>query len=158
MKKALRFLILFLVGIIMVLGIVGCNGKPNKEIPTGPFYSLQWAYDQRWLTKENLQEIASYQSSSMQYPESLNDETAKLIKKDFAKKQADRFPEKEITEEMVDIWKYYGTYGDCVVVKLDLAGTIYPDIVYPDNTIEIGGATFYIGPGPSIVVWKNENI
>ncbi len=60
----------------------------------------------------------------------------------------------DITEDIVAINKYYGSYHDCVVVIVDRKDANYIDIEAP-YTVGIGNITFsYNYPRPQIVVWK----
>ena len=149
MKQVKIVLVAFILGIVMIFGVVGCNTVK------GTFYTLQEAYDNGWLTQENLQTIANYHhDNSISYPESLSDNIAKSIKRSWAKKLKDDNPETDITEEKVNIVNYYGTYNECVAVIVDRSDVDYP-AVYAPVTIEIGGVSFtYNLYHPQIVIFK----
>ncbi|MBE7078780.1 MAG: hypothetical protein E7380_02830 [Clostridiales bacterium] len=155
-----KFLGLVLTGMLLfctIFSIVGC--REEKDLIEGSFYSLEEAYENGWLTEENLEDIAGYHNNGIQYPERLNEEILVRIKTDWAKKlREDKTnPISNVTADEINVYKYYGTYGDCVVIMLDYSLAEYPAEYIP-STIEIGGITFnfshprYIS---QLVIWKS---
>ena len=154
MLKAKKAFIALLLGIVMLFGVAGCNKKSQES--TGTFYTLQEAYENGWLTQENLKNIAYYHNNGIPYPESLSNNIAKSIKKSWAKKLKDDNTNQatDITEEMVVIEEYYGTYDECVIIIVDRFDANYPGI-YAPYTIEIGNVIFnYNLYRPVIIVFK----
>ena len=91
----------------------------------GVFYSLEEAYAKGLLTVEDLQSIAFYYRGSEdenfvakpKSPETLSQETENKIKQTYLiKKLKKDVP--EATLEGIRIERYYGTYGDCIVVSV----------------------------------------
>lgn len=159
MKKIFKIFFPLFVGIVFVFGIAGCS-KSTNELSEGTFYSLQEAYDHGWLTQGDLQIIANYHNNGIPYPEILSEDTAKSIKKDWAQKLTNDNPDsgKKITEEDIDIQKYYGTYNECAIIIVDLIDANYID-VDSSYTIEIDNVTFnFMLYRPKIIVWKIKNI
>ena len=132
--------------------------RETEKVLAGSFYTLQEAYDNGWLTQEDLMSIAYYNNGgrtdneeimSEDYqpapktPEVLSESVAKSIKKAWAKRyNGDNTNQAtDITEEMVNISEYYGTYKDCVAVIADRSDVYYAD-VYAPVPVEIGGVTF----------------
>ena len=132
--------------------MTACGG----ESP-GTFYSLQEAYNNEWLTQEDLQTIANYHNNNISYPESLSEGIAKSIKKVWAKQYNEEHTDSgdKITGSDVSIRKYYGTYHDCAVVIVDRRDAMYLGVDAP-YTIEVGGVAFtYNRYRPQIIIWKN---
>ena len=128
----------------------------NEQYTAGPFYGLQTAYDQKFLTVEDLQTIADYHNNGKLYPESLSEDIALSVKKDWAKKLNDSKTDtsKTFTESDIAIQRYYGTYNGCVVVIVDRRDAMYID-VYAPIAIEIENVVFnYNLYRPQIVVYK----
>ena len=90
-----------------------------KTATQGEFYSLQEAYDNGYLTKEDLENIAYYNNNKLlTYPETIDETVAALIKEDAAniRRNQDKLPILDAKAEDFEILKYYGTYNGCYVV------------------------------------------
>lgn len=134
----------------------GCRKYPQGELLQGRFYTLQEAYDYGGLTQADLQTIAYYHNNGIPYPDNLSEDITKSIKKAWAQKLRDDNADstEEITEELVVISKYYGTYNNCAIIILERWGAMYPAI-YAPYSIDIGDVSFnYNYARPQIVVWK----
>ena len=164
MNKLIKIFVSLFLGVIIAFGISGCEttDTPSGDLPeeetAGSFYTLQEAYDIGWLTQEDLMNIAYYNNGGRtdneeimsetyqpvpKTPEVLSEPVAKSIKKAWAKRyNGDNTNQAtDITEEMVYISEYYGTYKDCVAVIADRSDAQYVD-VYAPVPVEIGGVTF----------------
>ena len=128
----------------------------NYKTAHDVFCTIKEAYNNGWLIKDDLQIIANYINSNIQCSESLNEALAKSIKKAWAIKlmEKDTASTKKLTEEDIGIVKYYGTYKECVIVKIRRLDEGYPGINMPYTEI-IGGLTFNFDHiGPQVVVYK----
>lgn len=63
----------------------GCDKK------YGNFYTLEEAYNNGLLTKENLEEIAYYVNDQLKYPEELDSKVEKKIKNDTLAEYIERY-------------------------------------------------------------------
>ncbi|MDE6850183.1 MAG: hypothetical protein K2J54_02530, partial [Clostridia bacterium] len=145
------------------VAFAGCNksgsegsGNQNEGVTSGTFYTLQQAYDNGYLTQADLESIAYYHNGEKPYPENISEDTAKSIKRDWAKNLTDdeTNPTEDVTEDEVTIRKYYGTYNGCVAVTVERTGAMHP-AVYNPVVVEIGTVVFNYGYySPRITVWK----
>jgi hypothetical protein len=110
--------------ILMMLFLLGSCNSEEEKLGNGTFYNLEEAYDLDLLSVEDLQSIAYYYRGSedesfvpkTKNPETLSQETESKIKQlylDDLKKSVS-----EAIVEDIYIAEYYGSYGDCVVVKV----------------------------------------
>jgi len=138
------------IALLMLFSLVGLTACTNDEEELmGTFYSLQEAYDEGFLTIEDLQNIAFYHNDDSMpvYPETLDADIAEAIKQDFVHNEncKNKGHDIEIT--------YYGTYNDSVAVlvccQLDYDMELY------DETIE--GIFFHYGSPNKIQVWVSNN-
>ena len=124
----------------------------------GEFYSLSQAYDQGFLTREDLEAIyiSLYgQPPPDGKPEGLSAETALRIRQDYldyARNHISPYIFSVLT--IKDIWinRYYGTYNNCIIVEMDYSGHVA--IVYLGETI-VGETLF---PSQPAIAWKGGNI
>ena len=109
------------------------NGEPIEDTMTiyiekindtmkrvGTFYNILESYELGLLTVDDLKEIQKYYNSEhegnkIDYPEKINNNLQKQIVYDFAKYNRCKNINHNFNEEI----EYYGTYNDCVVVKID---------------------------------------
>ena len=141
----------------------------KKEVAMG-FYSLQKAYDLGLLTQADIKSIA-YHIGKIEYesfaipkmPTTLSAEVENAIKEAWAVMfrtsgtyldGTPMFP--NATAEDFEITGYYGTYNDCVAVKVADRYTSYMQGRPTDaNTdIIIAGVAFNFDFGPSVIIWK----
>ena len=163
MKKAIKFLTLLLVGIVMVFGIAGCKEKASGEV-----YSVKEAYDNGWLTQEDLMSIAYYLNGgradneeiiSENYeplpktPDVLSDETEYKIKSAAAAEYREKYHIKDAKAKGFTITAYYGTYGDCVAVMTEDVYSGAATVVWTDM---IAGVSFLYSSGISIQIWRED--
>ena len=160
MKKKV---IIFLLSIICAFGVMfsaGCN------TPTGKFYTLQEAYDNGFLTQEDLMSIAYFNNGGREYNEDIMDEnyvpapmnpTALSAETDMAIRQSywDKYyKENTPTNRTIDDigLGYYGTYNNCVAVKVYFGGFVI-EIVRKDY---VGGITVFYNCGEKISIWVKD--
>ena len=155
--------------LLMVIFALGaCNAGKTDEIEDsrpyqggaemGVFYTLQEAYDKGWLMQADLENIAFYYRGSddksfvpsPKVPETLSEATISKIKQTQLRNLAKRVPEATLE----DIWiaEYYGTYSDCVVVKVWDDCIMYDLLFIPEQII--GGVLFRNYCEREIFVWK----
>ena len=157
MKKVLIFFILFFVGIITVLGIVGCNGKnnqgtnvetdakKNQEIPAKSFYSLQEAYDNGWLVQEDLKSIAELVNTDNSLSiDKLNDEIlAEII---------DSYTALHHVESDTVVIMYYGNFNNYYAVDISISGAGAATVI---REVNVGGVKFeYPNSAAEVVIFK----
>ena len=138
------------IAILLLFSMAALTACGNEEDETmGTFYSLQEAYDEGLLAVEDLQNIASYSNCD---PEELSEEVAATIREARAKalRTRDTNPKPEATADDITIIGYFGTYNDCVAIRLNDSFTDYPDVV---REIVVAGITF-VYSGASIIIWK----
>ncbi|MDE7256872.1 MAG: hypothetical protein K2N50_02810 [Clostridia bacterium] len=162
-KKLVKIFAVALCALSLTVAFAGCNksgsegsGNQNEGVKSGTFYTLQQAYDNGYLTQADLENIAYYHNGEKPYPENLSEDTAKSIKRDWAKNLTDdeTNPTEDVTEDEVTIRKYYGTYNGCVAVTVERTGAMHP-AVYNPVVVEIGTVVFNYGYySPRITVWK----
>lgn len=152
----IKFIFSLTVALFMLISIsVIAAGCAKKEKITGKFYTLQEAYEQDLLTKDDLRVIAGYHNAEKQYSERLNGEIAETIKRDWTKDIEEKFNEhiEKIDGETALIKKYYGSYNGCVAVIIECVNVQNP-AVYNQIVVDVGGISFnYNDPGPRIMVW-----
>lgn len=127
----------------------GCDKKH------GEFYTLEEAYNNGLLTKENLEEIAYYINENLNYPKALNRITEKKIKNDMAYKISCEMNIEKAEARDVFIKAYYGEYSGCYVVRIDYEYWAYP--AFPvSKWLEIDGVKIHIIYPELYTVWKNK--
>ena len=147
--------------LVMALGIFcACDKDDNFRNPkngeptSGEFYSLQTAYDNGWISKGDLRNIAYYYAGDAQKkgfkptpitPESLSAETELAIKESFL-----QFWGKEDISLIV-IRDYYGEYNGFIAMIIYYSG--------PHNPVAcketVGGISFeYSTPITTIQLWR----
>ena len=161
MKKLLAMLLATLLLGVGALGLAGCGPKTY-----GTFYTLQEAYDNGYLTREDLMSIAYYQNGSRRYnesimpedyapipkdPEELSESTSLRIRSTAAADWNAEYPDDDATAEDFWIDYYYGTYGNCVAVMMrdNLSGTT--GVVWIGIVADV---SFSYNSGKEIRVWR----
>ena len=171
MKK--RIFITLLFSAVCAFGAIfsaGCN------TPTGKFYTLQEAYDNGFLTQEDLMSIAYYHNGTIfngstgrygneeimpedyvpksKMPEELSMETRNAICKTYFDKYYGPNNLDNVRLNDIGIGKdYYGTYNKCVVVKVWVDNYPVTDDV---NEYIIGGVKICYTNGKRISVWVKD--
>lgn len=147
------------------------NGEPIEDTMTiyiekindtmkrvGTFYNILESYELGLLNVEDLREIQKYYNSEhkgnkIEYPEKINKNLKKQIVYDFAKYNRCKNINHNYDEEI----EYYGTYNDCVVVKID--GCLeYEEYPHYERNMNID-LCLYNDTTQHLYVWKPmENI
>lgn len=150
----------FILGLVLVLLFsalcTGCNAP-------GAFYSLDEAYDNGWLTQENLKNIAYYYNSYSAPdlepddtfipepidPNQLDNQKIRKMKRRYSKHS---IKDVRIPLRFITVVKYYGTYNECDVVWITDSYVLY-DLLFEEEK-QIGGVKFYNYCGAEISVWR----
>jgi len=99
-----------------------------KTEKTGEFYSLQEAYDNGYLTMDDLKNIAYYYNGVNNYEDftpyeigELDEETALTLKQDYCMDYKEFAGADNVSTDnfSIEIDRYYGTYNDCVVASVN---------------------------------------
>ena len=132
----------------------------------GAFYSLQDAYDNGWLTQEDLKSIAYYHNGGRVYnetimnetyvpqpktPEILSTETELKIKRAAAKDYRDNYNITDAEAEGFTIVEYDGTFGECIAIMKEDTYTGYWGSEEMPN---IAGVIFYYNSSNHITIWR----
>ncbi len=139
------------IGAAAVMGaclFCGCG----DDVPAGEFYSLQEAYDNGWLTREDLLSVAYYQNHSwgeeqVEYPQKLDLDTEKDLIEVYAKK-------KNMNTEDVRIFSYYGTYNGSYVIDIGHRDGIVTGVVWTET---VGGVEINYCSGARLFVLRLES-
>jgi uncharacterized coiled-coil protein SlyX len=104
------------------------NYLANKLMPKGAFCFLQTAYDNGWLTEEEVAQIAyRYNESGINEemydyihdPSHIDEFLLYSIKKAYIEYEKEEYPESERTMDDLRFGKCYGQYGNCIVLCLE---------------------------------------
>ena len=149
----------FILGLVLVLLFsalcTGCNAP-------GAFYSLDEAYDNGWLTQEDLKNIAYYYNSysapdlEPDYtfipepidPNQLDNQTIKKMKKTY---QLTILKDWKAPLKSVFLKVYYGTYQNCVIAEWGHNWFAYDP--YYEKEKMIGDVLFY-NYNSCLLVWR----
>ncbi len=155
-----------LLAILLTLTTLGCLGLSGckKRQAIGKFYTLQEAFDQGFLTENDLKSIAYYNNGGREnnedkieedfVPQPLNPKTIpadiqKSIKSDYIyynEKLDNKTKDSEVT-----IKHYYGKYNDSYVVTLNGPFLYTAD----ERTFAVNGYNFYYTQ-EEFKVWRNK--
>jgi hypothetical protein len=149
MKKLIKIVLPIVLVIAILLPIFSCLGL------TGKFYTLEEAYNNGYIIKEELQTIADMHNNGYVGLESLSNSRESEIKIALARhlrKNSDTFS--DITAKEISVKAFYGAYDNVYVVKV--AYGEYMDWIKPTE-IEIDGIILHFSQ-PSrvkdLVVYK----
>lgn len=164
MTTKIKKLICVAVVLIISVGILcACNDDDfrnprNGEPEAGEFYTLQEAYDNGWLSKGDLRNIAYYYGGDGQRkgfeptpknPEELSEETELAIRADWAERNGGENANDNVWQ--ISRLKYCGTYDGLTIVYIH-SGAICAQIV---GEQKIGGIKFVYPVAAHIIyVWK----
>ena len=118
------------------------------------FYTLKEAYKKHYLTKADLEALATeghnYKVSDLDMQEEIKTDYLEYYKKHF-KEDSKRYP--DATVDDIDIRRYWGEYNGYVVVQIYNPGSQYAGEVlkYSVAGIEIEYS------GPELLVWKIDS-
>ena len=131
--------------------------RVQGEEPTGTFLSsLKAAYDDGFLTKEDLEQIAYYNNNHEKPEEELDSKIEQAIKEALAEEarnnEYDAYPDADAKD--YEIMEYFGEYGGCYVFRADNPYGVYSDDLYVE-WVEIGGVRFRVTHF-RIRIWKTN--
>lgn len=144
--------------------VAGCT--PEQQYAVGSFYSLEEAYENGWLTRDDILSIAYYYNQGTEgneelmgesyapepmVPETLDEERVNQIKRTYLN-EVIAMPEG--TFEHVIIRAYYGTYHENIVIHITDDYHGYDYVFEPEY--EIGGVRFYHYAGAFLRVWRAD--
>jgi len=133
----------------MAFAFVGCNTE--KTFSEEPFCSLQSAYNQGWLKREDLEKIAGYHNSKSN-SDTLDGKVENAIKQAFLECYR-RTGDSEFTVDDVIINRFYGIYNGCAALMMGYADSCYTQACWEET---VAGVTFGYGSGQGILVWKSN--
>ena len=169
MKKNLIKLICLCLALVTCVGILcACNKNDdsfrnprNDEPEAGEFYTLQQAYDNGWLSKGDLRNIAYHKTGDGQRkgftptpkaPETLSAETELAIKEDRANRLREQGTENAVADG-VYITNYFGSYDGLVAIFVYDAYSGYACAIVNKT---VGGVKFKYYDSNQILVWAQR--
>jgi len=150
-------------------------GEVERVVRKGHFYSLQEAYDNGWITRTHLLDIAYFSNDSVVFdvnsniiehtplpknPEFLDDKTALRIRQDFFVRtmEANLIENGNYTIDDVNITQYVGIYNGFIAIGIFFEN----DFEEPTtgNVISIIGDVLFSSNGlftNGTILWTNKN-
>ena len=168
MKKGKKMMAFAAVFVLLVAAVVvaGCGPEQQYAASVGNFYSLEEAYENGWLTQEDILSIAYYYNQGTDgneelmgenyapnpmVPETLDEARVNQIKRTYLN-EVIAMPEGSF--EHVFIPAYYGTYHENIVIHITDDYHGYDYVFEPEH--EIGGVWFYDYVGACLRVWRAD--
>ena len=163
MKKLLSVLLALISATCIAFAFGGCG---KGDIEAGTFYTVTEAYENGWLTREEVMSIAYYHNGGNRYNEDIMDEnytplpkTPKVLSKktenSIKQTHLNRHYQGEDYAELsgVRIDMYYGTYNGCVAVFIsdEYSGTTGAEWVE-----EVAGISISYNSGKRIDIWRSD--
>lgn len=164
-KKMMAFAAVFVLLVAAVI-VAGCGPEQQYAEPIGTMCSLEEAYENGWLTQEDILSIAYYYNQGTEgneelmgenyapkpmVPETLGEERVNQIKRTYLN-EVIAMPEGSF--EHVFIPAYYGTYHENIVIHITDDYHGYDYVFEPEH--EIGGVRFYNYAGALLRVWRAD--
>ena len=145
MKKLKILAVVLALGALCMGMLSGCdNGKDGLETGEGTFYTLQKAYDEGYLTKEEIMSIAYYHNGGRVYNEEIMSEEYTPIPKNAAYEyNSEHNHETKATADGFTIVHYYGTYDGAVAVIVTHSYLGDSPAVVVDNSYSVAGVIFH---------------
>ena len=117
-----------------------------EETPTQQrkLCTLQEAYENGWLTEEDLKTAAEYHAAKKDCPEPIDEEIKANMRALYAQ-QLNADPKliySDYTADDILLYRFYGTYNGCSIVILYHKDSFFIDVVRP-CTIQVADASFY---------------
>lgn len=166
MTSKIKKLIYILLVLIMCAGVLcACNDDDyrnprNGEPIGGEFYTIDKAYENGWLSKGDLRNIAYYLNRESQdkdfkpapkNPENLSEILKLIIREDGAIYYRNNGSYPEAVANDICITGYFGKYSDMYAMTLGVVYDAVPDVM---TTKYVDGIKF-VYPYPDIVLlWK----
>ena len=164
-KKMMAF-VAVCVPLVAAVLVAGCTPEQQYAASVGNFYSLEEAYENGWLTQEDILSIAYYYNQGTDgneelmgenyapkpiVPETLDEARVNQIKRTYLN-EVIAMPEGSF--EHVFIRAYYGTYHENIVIHITDDYHGYDYVFEPEH--EIGGVRFYHYVGAFLRVWRAD--
>lgn len=143
-----HFMGIFFALIVCCCPICGCNSVQ------GELFSLQEAFEEGFLTKTDLEEIAYYHNRGEEFPYLLAEKDALAIRKTVA----GTVKEPDADEKGVEIVRYYGEYNGCFAVITEDIYHEHPAVIVEEYQKTVGGVVLVYGGFHEIVIWKAAKI
>ena len=165
MNKKIKGLGILMAALLLCCGIAGCAPQAS-----GTFYSLEEAYEEGFLKRDDLMSIAYYHNGGREYnenimveeytpqpkePQELTEEISLKIRETAAYVyRNDKYinAPKAVADDF-KIIEYCGTYNDCVAIMMTDIYTGYTGALITDV---IGEVSFFYNSGNKIKVWKGN--
>lgn len=143
MIKKIREIVILGVALMVVFSLGGCENNSGKIIENKPFYSLQAAYNNHFITKEDIKTIARLHTEKEEYV--LSEEKANEIKNAYYK----LFPYEGYSYEDVEILEYLGEYKNSYAIIIHYydefaVAEIWSEVVADVQLIYKDGNRIYI--------------
>ena len=131
--------------------------KELEKENVGTLYTLQEAYDNGYLTKEDLEQIAYYHNDRKSYPQTLDEAIAEKIKETAAseRRRQDKYLSDKAKAEDFVLVKYYGNYNGSYTVMMNEPYDEYPADIR-DVWEDIDGVRIHYTSYGDIVVWREK--
>lgn len=147
MKRKIISILVVLLTFTVLFCLTACTQEEQTpEYIEGAFYSLQEAYDNGWITEENLQSIADLYHNKQTAPEiDISEAVSYSIRKTFA-------DERNTPIDIDDVfYAYYGEYNSCIAVMMFSSTEEFPDVM---TDVTVGGVTIHYTNLNKIYIWK----
>lgn len=139
-----KLLLVFL--LMSIFCLTGCIDN-GKIIEDDPFYSLQAAYNHKWLSRKEIRKIHSLYNG--ENSESLDTQLLEKIVADYKR----TYP-RENHDEQVIINKYLGIYDNVVVLMIRYEHSMLQDMIRNET---VAGYRFeYSHNNEVILVWRGN--
>ena len=167
MKKILSILLALVCIISVACAFGGCGEKqPNGKLEKGNFYTVTEAYENGYLTLEQVKSIAYYNNGGTIWnedimgedyvplpkdPEKPSEETDTALINSFYNSERWVKYENYFTKEDIR-YGYFGTYGNAIAVKIGVKGEAVSEVVWEEI---IDGVTVYYRNEKRVLIWLN---
>ena len=145
MKKVISVLLSVASALCFIFAFSGCKDEEIKV--SGEFYTLKEAYDNGWLVKSDVRNIAFYYYKFYKMEDPNDDiipidpqELSEKMQKELKLAYLERIDVIDGTTEKVDIYINYGIYGNDIVVGIK-SDYLMCDIIV-EQEFDIGGVVF----------------
>ncbi len=148
MKRKIISILVVILTFTVLFCLTACTQEEETpEYIEGAFYSLQEAYDNGWITEENLQSIADLYHNKQTAPEiDISEAVSYSIRKTFA-------DEWNTPIDIEDVfYEYYGEYNGCFAVDVSTKDMVVDGSMFVET---IGNVSITYNTGSSrIEIWK----
>ncbi|MDE6302665.1 MAG: hypothetical protein K2M36_03655, partial [Clostridia bacterium] len=143
MRKISGLLIILILIILVSSMFSGCNAT------NGQLYTLDEAYDNGWISQEDLRSISYYWNNKNAdpsfipapiIPSELDPKVDKKIRKAYLQNFNRKYGYGKAKLSNIHIYRYYGTYGDCPIIRV--SDDILQYDYYFEEQVYIGDVLF----------------